>query len=118
MVVEDKESDDLDARFIWSHSSKEWIENESQYKCAGCLKHYRSLASLQVHVEQGWRQGFSCRVFYRKLKDMWENSIQNESQKSVREQTPESMNSYQGKKSRKRKAAEEEEPGPKRRRLV
>ncbi len=23
-----------------------------------------------THIEQGWREGYSCRVFYRKLKDM------------------------------------------------
>ncbi|RXM95436.1 hypothetical protein EOD39_16886 [Acipenser ruthenus] len=66
------ELDNLDARFIWCHSSKECVE--SQYKCAGRLRHNRSLASLQIHVEQGWRLGFSCRVFCWKLKDMWERA--------------------------------------------
>ncbi|XP_026113306.1 spermatogenesis-associated protein 46 isoform X2 [Carassius auratus] len=28
------------------------------------------LEQLMTHIEQGWREGYSCRAFYRKLKDM------------------------------------------------
>ncbi|KAL1255932.1 hypothetical protein QQF64_013993 [Cirrhinus molitorella] len=41
-----------------------------RYKCSGCLCYYNELEQLMTHIEQGWREGYSCKAFYRKLKDM------------------------------------------------
>ncbi|XP_036891018.1 spermatogenesis-associated protein 46 [Sturnira hondurensis] len=41
------------------------------FKCAACCRMYPSLGSLRSHVRGGFREGFSCRVFYRRLKALW-----------------------------------------------
>ncbi|MGH0147233.1 UNVERIFIED_CONTAM: hypothetical protein FKN15_028807 [Acipenser sinensis] len=65
-----QESDLLDFKFIRTISSKECMGGEVQYKCASCLRYFRSLGFLQAHIVNGWKEGFSCRVFYRKLKEI------------------------------------------------
>ncbi|XP_054443484.1 spermatogenesis-associated protein 46 [Pteronotus mesoamericanus] len=41
------------------------------FKCVACCRMYPTLGSLRSHVRCGFREGFSCRVFYRKLKALW-----------------------------------------------
>ncbi|KAF6076000.1 spermatogenesis associated 46 [Phyllostomus discolor] len=44
---------------------------QSGFQCAACCRMYPTLRSLRGHVRGGSREGFSCRVFYRKLKALW-----------------------------------------------
>ncbi|XP_045837993.1 spermatogenesis-associated protein 46 [Meles meles] len=44
---------------------------QSGYKCAACCRMYPTLHSLKSHIKGGFREGFSCRVYYRKLKTLW-----------------------------------------------
>lgn len=44
---------------------------QSGYKCAACCRMYPSLRSLQSHIRGGFKEGFSCRVYYRRLKALW-----------------------------------------------
>ncbi|XP_032278107.1 spermatogenesis-associated protein 46 [Halichoerus grypus] len=44
---------------------------QSGYKCAGCCRMYPTLHSLKSHIKGGFREGFSCKVYYRKLKTLW-----------------------------------------------
>lgn len=49
-----------------------WLPaQQSGFKCAACCRMYPTLGSLRSHVRGGFREGFSCRVFYRKLKALW-----------------------------------------------
>lgn len=49
-----------------------WLPaQQSGFKCAACCRMYPTLCSLRSHVRSGSREGFSCRVFYRKLKALW-----------------------------------------------
>uniref|UniRef100_A0A673U075 Spermatogenesis associated 46 n=1 Tax=Suricata suricatta TaxID=37032 RepID=A0A673U075_SURSU len=41
------------------------------YKCAACCRMYPTLHSLKSHIRGGLREGFSCKVYYRKLKALW-----------------------------------------------
>ncbi|XP_044904924.1 spermatogenesis-associated protein 46 isoform X3 [Felis catus] len=44
---------------------------QSGYKCAACCRMYPTLHSLKSHIKGGFREGFSCKVYYRKLKTLW-----------------------------------------------
>ncbi|KAF0882361.1 spermatogenesis-associated protein 46 [Crocuta crocuta] len=44
---------------------------QSGYKCAACCRMYPTLHSLKSHIQGGFREGFSCKVYYRKLKALW-----------------------------------------------
>lgn len=44
---------------------------QSGYKCVACCRMYPSLRSLQSHIRGGFKEGFSCRVYYRRLKALW-----------------------------------------------
>jgi hypothetical protein len=71
--VEPKEpsyTDHLDFCFLRASSALEKFNGELLYKCASCLWYYPSLSSLQTHITLGFMEGFSCRVYYRKLKEL------------------------------------------------
>ncbi|XP_029473967.1 spermatogenesis-associated protein 46 [Rhinatrema bivittatum] len=53
-------------------ASKWFPEQQSGYKCVACCRMFPTLHSLQSHIRHGFREGFSCRVFYRKIKTFWE----------------------------------------------
>nr|KAF6274352.1 spermatogenesis associated 46 [Pipistrellus kuhlii] len=44
---------------------------QNGFKCAACCRMYPTLCSLKSHLKCGFREGFSCHVFYRKLKALW-----------------------------------------------
>ncbi len=66
----DLQSLGLNACFIQSVTATKVVCGIKRFKCSGCLCYYNELEQLMTHIEQGWREGYSCRVFYRKLKDM------------------------------------------------
>ncbi|XP_015212891.2 uncharacterized protein spata46 [Lepisosteus oculatus] len=74
------EGQSVDPAFIRTITSAEHVCGEKRYKCSGCLRYHDTLGSLMSHIEQGWREGFSCRVFYLKLKSIWEQSLLTHSQ--------------------------------------
>ncbi|XP_062049731.1 spermatogenesis-associated protein 46 [Lepus europaeus] len=43
---------------------------QNGYKCAACCRMYPTLHSLKSHIKVGFKEGFSCRVYYRKLKTL------------------------------------------------
>ncbi|XP_054977565.1 spermatogenesis-associated protein 46 [Sorex araneus] len=47
------------------------LVQQSGYKCAACCRLYPTLHSLKSHIRSGAREGFSCGVYYRKLKALW-----------------------------------------------
>lgn len=61
---------DADPLFIRAMTTVETVCGERMYKCSACLHFYPGLGPLVDHIKDGWRYGFSCRVFYRKLKTM------------------------------------------------
>lgn len=44
---------------------------QNSYKCAACCRMYPTLHSLKSHIKGGFKEGFSCKVYYRKLKTLW-----------------------------------------------
>lgn len=44
---------------------------QNGYKCAACCRMYPTLHSLKCHIKGGFREGFSCRAYYRRLKALW-----------------------------------------------
>ncbi|XP_064408135.1 uncharacterized protein LOC106705249 [Latimeria chalumnae] len=57
----------------------EWMcIQRNSYKCVACCRVFRTLESLQFHAKYGRREGFSCCVFYRKLRSMWERENKQE----------------------------------------
>lgn len=70
--------DHLDFNFLRMASTMEQVDGELQSRCAGCLWLYPSLVALQNHIALSWMEGFSCRVYYRKL---WEIRHRNDTRK-------------------------------------
>ncbi|KFO38395.1 spermatogenesis-associated protein 46 [Fukomys damarensis] len=52
-------------------ASKWYPAQQNGYKCAACCRMYPTLQSLKRHIRWGFKEGFSCRVYYRKLKVLW-----------------------------------------------
>ncbi|KAL0590867.1 Spermatogenesis-associated protein 46 [Plecturocebus cupreus] len=44
---------------------------QNGYKCAACCRMYPTLDFLKSHIRRGFREGFSCKVYYCKLKALW-----------------------------------------------
>ncbi|XP_048085773.1 uncharacterized protein LOC125285391 [Alosa alosa] len=72
--VEPRKEDLLDFNFLHQTSALEHQNGQLMYRCASCLWRYPSLAVLQSHVALSWMDGFSCRVYYRKLREMHQRS--------------------------------------------
>ncbi|KAG5264762.1 hypothetical protein AALO_G00257760 [Alosa alosa] len=66
---------DVDPLFIRAVTAVEMVCGERMYKCSACLHYYPGLTPLVQHIREGWRNGFSCRVFYRKLKAMRDRRV-------------------------------------------
>uniref|UniRef100_A0A4X2JT92 Spermatosis associated 46 n=1 Tax=Vombatus ursinus TaxID=29139 RepID=A0A4X2JT92_VOMUR len=52
-------------------ASKWHPTQQNGYKCVACCRMYPTLHSLKSHIKGGFREGFSCKVYYRKLKTLW-----------------------------------------------
>ncbi|KAJ7991790.1 hypothetical protein DPEC_G00287520 [Dallia pectoralis] len=63
---------EADAAFIRAVTATELVCGQVRYKCSGCLRYYDNMATLLGHVDHGWREGFSCGLFYRRLMSMRE----------------------------------------------
>ncbi|XP_077784222.1 spermatogenesis-associated protein 46 [Podarcis muralis] len=40
-------------------------------QCVACCRMFPTLHSLKAHIKRGAREGFSCQVYYHKLKALW-----------------------------------------------
>ncbi|XP_069497586.1 spermatogenesis-associated protein 46-like isoform X2 [Ambystoma mexicanum] len=50
-----------------------WLPSQQNgHKCVACCRMFPTLHSLQTHIKNGLQEGFSCKVFYRKLKTFWQ----------------------------------------------
>ncbi|XP_077188404.1 spermatogenesis-associated protein 46 [Paroedura picta] len=45
---------------------------QNGYKCMACCRMFPTLHSLKTHIKCGAKEGFSCKVYYQKLKALWE----------------------------------------------
>ncbi|XP_043346513.1 spermatogenesis-associated protein 46 [Dermochelys coriacea] len=45
---------------------------QNGYKCVACCRVFPTLHSLKTHVKCGFKEGFSCQVYYHRLKVLWE----------------------------------------------
>ncbi|XP_007480729.3 spermatogenesis-associated protein 46 isoform X3 [Monodelphis domestica] len=52
-------------------ASKWHPAQQNGYKCVACCRMYPTLHSLKSHIKGGFKEGFSCKVYYRKLKTLW-----------------------------------------------
>ncbi|KAM5236742.1 spermatogenesis-associated protein 46 [Ctenodactylus gundi] len=52
-------------------ASRRHAAPQNGYKCVACCRMYPTLHSLKSHIKGGFKEGFSCRVYYRKLKAFW-----------------------------------------------
>ncbi|XP_014798876.1 PREDICTED: uncharacterized protein C1orf111 homolog isoform X2 [Calidris pugnax] len=42
------------------------------YQCMSCCRIFPTLWSMKIHIQQSSREGYSCKVYYRRLKALWE----------------------------------------------
>ncbi|NXF44876.1 SPT46 protein, partial [Oceanites oceanicus] len=42
------------------------------YQCMSCCRIFPTLWSLTNHIQYSSQEGFSCKVYYRRLKALWE----------------------------------------------
>lgn len=73
-AMEPRQEDLLDFSFLRQTSALDHSNGQLMYRCASCLWLYPSLAALQSHVALSWLDGFSCRVYYRKLREIHQRS--------------------------------------------
>ncbi|XP_074077954.1 spermatogenesis-associated protein 46 isoform X5 [Macrotis lagotis] len=52
-------------------ASKWHPAQQNGYKCVACCRMYPTMHSLKSHIKGGFKEGFSCKVYYRKLKTLW-----------------------------------------------
>uniref|UniRef100_A0A452I3P9 Uncharacterized protein n=1 Tax=Gopherus agassizii TaxID=38772 RepID=A0A452I3P9_9SAUR len=45
---------------------------QNGYKCVACCRVFPTMHSLKTHVKCGFKEGFSCQVYYHRLKVLWE----------------------------------------------
>ncbi|XP_054836300.1 spermatogenesis-associated protein 46 [Eublepharis macularius] len=45
---------------------------QNGFKCMACCRMFPSLHSLKTHIKCGLKEGYSCKVYYQKLKALWE----------------------------------------------
>ncbi|XP_010889834.2 protein FAM170A [Esox lucius] len=64
---------EADPVFIGAVTATELVGGQMRYRCSGCLRFYDNMGALLAHIDHGRREGFSCRLFYRKLKSMREH---------------------------------------------
>ncbi|NXG32383.1 SPT46 protein, partial [Dromaius novaehollandiae] len=59
---------------VWDllEASRWQLAPRDGYKCVACCRVFPTLCSLKTHVRHGAREGFSCKVYYRRLKALWE----------------------------------------------
>lgn len=53
-------------------ASKQQPRQQNGYKCMACCRMFPTLHSLKTHIKCGFKEGFSCKVYYHKLKSLWE----------------------------------------------
>ncbi|NXE52703.1 SPT46 protein, partial [Casuarius casuarius] len=53
-------------------ASRWQLAPQDGYKCVACCRIFPTLCSLKTHLRHGVREGFSCKVYYRRLKALWE----------------------------------------------
>lgn len=53
-------------------ASKWHPAQQNGYKCAACCRMYPTLHSLKSHIKEGFKEGFSCKVYCCKLKALWD----------------------------------------------
>ncbi|NXN29391.1 SPT46 protein, partial [Nycticryphes semicollaris] len=42
------------------------------YQCMSCCRVFPTLWSIKIHIQQSSQEGYSCKVFYRSLKALWQ----------------------------------------------
>ncbi|NXJ68891.1 SPT46 protein, partial [Rostratula benghalensis] len=42
------------------------------YQCMSCCRIFPTLWSIKIHIQQSSQEGYSCKVFYRRLKALWQ----------------------------------------------
>ncbi|XP_010077324.1 PREDICTED: uncharacterized protein C1orf111 homolog, partial [Pterocles gutturalis] len=42
------------------------------YQCVSCCRMFPTLCSLKTHIQHSSKEGYSCKVYYRRLKVLWE----------------------------------------------
>lgn len=42
------------------------------YQCVSCCRVFPTLWSVKTHIQHSSQEGYSCKVYYRKLKALWE----------------------------------------------
>lgn len=42
------------------------------YQCMSCCRVFPTLWSLKIHIQHSSQEGYSCKVYYRRLKALWE----------------------------------------------
>ncbi|NXU27314.1 SPT46 protein, partial [Thalassarche chlororhynchos] len=42
------------------------------YQCVSCCRVFPTLWSIKTHIQHSSQEGYSCKVYYRRLKALWE----------------------------------------------
>ncbi|XP_009477685.2 spermatogenesis-associated protein 46 [Pelecanus crispus] len=55
------------------------------YQCMSCCRVFPTLWSLKTHIQHSSQEGYSCKVYYRRLKALWEKEHKEQEAAAPRE---------------------------------
>ncbi|NXU56939.1 SPT46 protein, partial [Turnix velox] len=53
-------------------ASQNQLVPQGGHKCMSCCRIFPTLWSLRFHIQQSSQEGYSCKLYYRRLKALWE----------------------------------------------
>ncbi|NXS60921.1 SPT46 protein, partial [Brachypteracias leptosomus] len=53
-------------------ASQQQLVPQGSYKCVSCYCIFPMLSSVKTHIQNSSQKGYSCKVYYRRLKALWE----------------------------------------------
>ncbi|NXH21470.1 SPT46 protein, partial [Bucco capensis] len=53
-------------------ASKGQLVAQHSYQCVSCCHIFPKLGALKTHIQNSSQEGYSCKVYYLRLKALWE----------------------------------------------
>ncbi|NXF84993.1 SPT46 protein, partial [Eubucco bourcierii] len=54
------------------NASQQQLLPRQGYKCMSCCRVFPMLSSVKAHIQNSSQEGYSCKVYYCRMKALWE----------------------------------------------
>ncbi|NXG56053.1 SPT46 protein, partial [Hemiprocne comata] len=51
------------------------LVSQHGYQCMSCCRIFPTIWSIRTHIKHSSQEGYSCKVYYHKLKNLWEKEL-------------------------------------------